>query len=127
MRKLIFLQPDFSICKVSQEELSRFLSQGSSSSFFLSQTEIETTILAETKFLKWKEEKESNWNAFYIEGVISFDTPAVLAPILQCLGSAGISILVQSTFNTDYVFFKSTFQEKVRQSLQESYDILNLF
>jgi hypothetical protein len=49
---------------------------------------------------------ERNWRAFQVEGPIPFDVTGVAAALANPLASAGISIFLLATFDTDYVMVR---------------------
>lgn len=52
-------------------------------------------------------EREDDWKAFKIEGVLDFSLVGILAKIAQLLADADISIFAVSTYNTDYILVKT--------------------
>ena len=60
-----------------------------------------------------------------VADVLDFSLTGILADITSNLSTAGISIFALSTYNTDYILFKSVKLELARKSLQESgYQVL---
>jgi hypothetical protein len=51
---------------------------------------------------------ESGWRLLRMVGPFPFDVTGVLESVLEPLASAGIAILANSTFNTDYLLVKAT-------------------
>ena len=52
-------------------------------------------------------ETESGWTCFKVAGPLAFSEIGVLAALAAPLATAGISIFVVSTFDTDYLLIKS--------------------
>ena len=50
---------------------------------------------------------EGPWRAFRVAGVLDFSLTGVLHELTGPLATAGISVFVQSTFDTDYVLVRS--------------------
>lgn len=49
---------------------------------------------------------EAGWRLFKLRGPFAFTETGILSSVLDPLAFSGISILAQSTFDTDYVFVK---------------------
>ena len=49
---------------------------------------------------------ESGWRCLVVDGTLEFDQVGVLASLAQPLAEAGVSILVLSTYDTDYLLVK---------------------
>lgn len=49
---------------------------------------------------------EGPWRVFYVPGVMPFDAVGIASRLTEPLASAGISILMVSTFNTDYLLVR---------------------
>ena len=50
---------------------------------------------------------DAGWRCFVVEGPMPFDLVGIMAKLSSCLADAGVSILAQSTFDTDYVLVKA--------------------
>ncbi len=50
---------------------------------------------------------EGDWVGWYFEGQLEFSMVGVIAKISGILAAAEISLMAQSTFDTDYIFVKS--------------------
>lgn len=49
---------------------------------------------------------EGPWRAFRVAGVLDFSLTGVLHALTESLADAGISVFVQSTFDTDYILVR---------------------
>jgi hypothetical protein len=49
---------------------------------------------------------EGPWRAFRVPGVLDFSLTGVLNELIKPLAIAGISVFVQSTFDTDYILIR---------------------
>lgn len=123
---LEFLNQEFTIATIALNDLSKWITtiEKTNLPFFFSKTNQEISLLipsflATEKLLR----KEEGWLCFFIKGEISFEATAVLAPILTLLGQEKISILAQSTFSTDFVFFKKEKLNSVIDCLDEKYNL----
>jgi hypothetical protein len=61
--------------------------------------------------------QESGWRLFKFQGPFQFSETGILSAVLAPLATAGVSILAQSTFDTDYLFVKATQLEAAVQAL----------
>lgn len=69
-------------------------------------------------------EREDDWKALKIEGVLDFSLVGILAEISSLLADAGISIFAISTFNTDYILIKKDkYDAAVVALLEHSYTV----
>ena len=50
---------------------------------------------------------DDNWSCFMVHGPMPFDLVGVMATLSNTLANEKISLLAQSTFDTDYVFVKA--------------------
>lgn len=50
---------------------------------------------------------EGPWSAFRVAGVLDFSLTGVLHELTRPLALAGVSVFVQSTFDTDYILVRS--------------------
>ncbi len=58
------------------------------------------------------------WKMVYIAGVIPFNLSGVLSKVLNPLAAKKISVLVTSSYDTDYIFFKKENIQKVHDQLK---------
>jgi hypothetical protein len=64
------------------------------------------------------------WACLKITNIIDFDTPGILNQILTPIASIGVSVLVISGFNTDYIFFKEKYLSITKNTLiEKGYEI----
>ena len=49
---------------------------------------------------------DEGWACFVVEGAMAFNIVGVMAKLSSCLAAARVSLLAQSTFDTDYIFVK---------------------
>lgn len=83
----------------------------------VTRTPEELSILVESAAVPEGLETEAGWCGLKLEGPFPFNAIGILAGILTPLAEAGISILAESTYNTDYVFVKSRDLEKALKVL----------
>ena len=60
---------------------------------------------------------ERGWRVLGLQGPFEFSQLGVLLPIAEALANAGVSLLVVSTFDTDYVMVKHDQLESARKAL----------
>ena len=115
--KLKFLSDEFTVCKVKDlKEIS--LDQPY---YFIGRTDEEISIICPSKFTPSKViDLESGWKLFKIEGVLDFKEIGIMAKISALLAREQISVLVVSTYNTDYFLIKKENEEKTKTILIEN-------
>jgi hypothetical protein len=101
-----------------------------SSPIFLQRTPTEfSIIMGSDRFALLKEaslapsstlEIDDNWNCFMVHGPMPFDLVGVMAKLSNTLADSKISLLAQSTFDTDYVFVKSSNLDSARSAFAKS-------
>ena len=113
---------EFSIYKFSSEQSKNLHIDFSKHPFFvsISRTSKELSIIAEKSFQPNIEIEniESDWGAIYIEGPIPFESVGVLDAIIHPLSAKKISVLVISTFSSDFLFFKKEYTDLVCSTLR---------
>ena len=122
--ELARLEPEFAVCKIpdlSGVDFSRAF-------VFLSKTEEEISLVCEAcRAPDNATALEAGWKALKIAEALAFTEVGVLAKISNLLALGNISIFVISTYNTDYIFVKSSDLEKSVLTLRNNgYEIENL-
>lgn len=79
----------------------------------ISRTRDELSIVAVTNLVPDVEQRSDGWRAFRVEGPFDFSEIGVIAALSQCIASAGISLFVISTWDTDYVLVRRADLESV--------------
>lgn len=98
------IECDFSVCKISDIESINFARDF----IFLSRTPEEISLVCETAHIPHNVlVYEPGWRALKVSGMLDFGMVGVIAKISNLLATAGISIFVVSTYNTDYVLVKA--------------------
>lgn len=112
--KLITLQELLSVYQVS--DLSQINLQ--QKPLFISHTEDELSIVSASKTVPQTTlNREDDWRALKIEGVLDFSLVGILTTITSLLAAQKISVFAISTYNTDYILVKA-------DSLSETIDVL---
>ena len=116
------LNGDFSICKVKDYSLFDFNSEY----FFIGKTDEENSIVCLTQDIPDNViERDDNWKAFRIQGVLDFSLIGILSRISALLADNKIGIFAISTYNTDYILTKKDdFQKAVDVLAQAGYIIV---
>jgi hypothetical protein len=83
-----------------------------------SQTEKEVSVISLANLFDRPTQMQAGWRRLHINGTIPLNQPGILNTILSPLAKNGISVLVVSTFDTDYVFFKESDMDLTMKSLQ---------
>lgn len=98
------LEYDFSICKVEDFSMINLEDEYC----FIGKTDEEKSLVCLTENVPDNiAERDDNWKAFRIEGILDFSLIGILAKISSLLAENNIGIFVVSTYNTDYVLTKS--------------------
>lgn len=80
------------------------------SPLFIGKTEEELSVVLATKEITNQMQilqREDDWKALKVEGVLDFSLVGILAQIATILAEESISIFALSTFNTDYILVKN--------------------
>jgi hypothetical protein len=80
----------------------------------------ETTLVCAEKDVPPDARVETDWRALKVSEVLDFALIGILANISTILATAGVSIFVISTFNTDYILVKETQLLPAIQSLRQA-------
>ena len=98
------IEHNFSICKV--EDFSMISLEDEYC--FIGKTDKEKSLVCLTEKIPNNIiERNDNWKAFRIEGILDFSLIGILAKISSLLSENSIGIFVVSTYNTDYVLTKT--------------------
>ena len=111
-----------SVMKISyptQADLSREFT-------FFSRTDEELSLVCPTEYAPADAlEREDNWRAFRIEGVLDFSLIGILSKIASVLAAEKIGIFAISTYNTDYILVKQENLDRAVQALRRNgYDFI---
>lgn len=118
--KIILLSESFAIAKIKNLPsawLENLISEGSF--FCYMHDKDESSIICEDIKLPEFIECEKEWAGIKIEGPISFEVSGMLIRLIEPISKTGNSVLVTSTFSTDYIFFKSVHRELILESLSD--------
>lgn len=115
--KIRKINTEFSICKI--RDLSEV--HWKDTFCFVSKTDQELSLVCSTKYAPMETiEREDDWRAFRIEGVLDFSLIGILSGITTLLAEEGIGIFAVSTFNTDYILTKSDNYSKALTVLENA-------
>lgn len=111
------IDDEFTVCKVkdySEIDLDdKFC--------FIGKTDEELSLVCSTnKTPKNTIEREDDWRAFRIQGILDFSIIGVLSRLSTLLADNNISIFGVSTFNTDYILVKKNDFEKAIKILKKN-------
>lgn len=111
------INKNFSVCKVENIEKIDFNDEYC----FIGKTDEEISIVCSTEKVPNKTiEREDNWKAFRIQGILDFSLIGILSKISTILANNEIGIFAISTFNTDYILVKEDNFEKALKVLSEN-------
>lgn len=116
------LDYSFSVCKVKDYSEINFDSEYC----FLSRTDEEYSLVCTTQNVPNNViERDDNWNAFRIQGVLDFSLIGILSQIATLLAENQIGIFAISTYNTDYILTKKDNYNKALKVLSDAgYEII---
>lgn len=111
------IHENLTVCKLadfSQIELDKEL-------YFLSKTDEEISLVCKTEDTPSQTiEREDDWRAFRIQGVLDFSLIGILSKLSSILAENKIGIFAISTFNTDYILVKAKDYERALTILAEA-------
>lgn len=108
---------DFTVCQVKDYSLVNFDSEYC----FIGKTEEEKSLVCLTNDVPTNvTQRDDDWKAFYIQGVLDFSLIGILARIASVLANNKIPIFALSTYNTDYILMKKEHYQKGLEVLRNS-------
>lgn len=81
---------------------------GSTSIFFLAQTEDEYSIMCPQDGIPDGIDYDADWHCLRVDGELAFDEVGVVARVSKPLADAGLSLFLVSTHDRDYVFISAS-------------------
>ena len=116
------LDCNFSICKVADYSEIHFDSEYC----FLGRTDEECSLVCITENVPNNViERDDNWKAFRIQGILDFSLIGILSKISTLLAENQIGIFAISTYNTDYILVKQDNYDKALKALCDAgYEII---
>ena len=113
---LMLLPETLAVCRLAASEAFPAWAQGEFVS--VTRTADELSVVCAARYVPEGVQQETSWRALKIAGPLAFSMVGVLSTLATPLASAGISIFVISTFDTDYVLVKDTMLENTIQTLE---------
>lgn len=123
MMQIRKIDGDFTVCKVIDFSKVNFETEYC----FTGKTNEENSLVCFTEDVPDNTiEREDNWRAFRVEGILDFSLTGILAAISAALAEEKIPVFAVSTFNTDYIFVKKENEINALGKLQRTgqYDII---
>lgn len=121
--KIKKINEDFTICKLEEySEINLGLPW-----VFVASTDKELSLVCPT-YMTPKETlaREDGWKMFKVDGQLDFSLIGILAEISKILADKKISILTQSTYDTDYIMVKADkFDEALIALADNGYKVIN--
>jgi hypothetical protein len=124
-RFLLTVSPDlYAVCRLgAAERIPAWAFAGGFCS--VTRTGDEFSILCSQEVVPEGVEAVKGLKSFKVEGKLPFTLVGVLSSLTSTLAQAGISIFAVSTYDTDYLFIKSTDMEKAVAALRKAgHDVL---
>lgn len=104
-RTLTPLNETFAVCRLSPDApIPAWATEGNL--FSITHTADELSLVCRQDLVPEGTRCERDWRCLRVAGPIPFSTVGVVAGLTTALAEAGISVLVVSTFDTDYVLVK---------------------
>ena len=88
--------------------------------YALVKTPEETSLIANVDCVPKNVRCESDWKLMRVVGTLDFSLTGVIAGLTTCLANAGVSVFVQSTFDTDYLMVREDQLQLAIESLTAS-------
>ena len=111
------LDYSFSVCKVKDYSEINFDCEY----YFLGKTDEEYSLVCITENVPNNVmERDDNWKAFRIQGVLDFSLNGILSKISTLLAENQIGIFAISTYNTDYILTKRDNYNKALKVLSDA-------
>jgi hypothetical protein len=116
---LDLLAGEYAICRLDPSEpVPAWAGSGAYSSVI--RTDGELSVVCPSPQVPAGVRSEGGWRLFKFEGPFGFAETGILSAVLAPLAAAGIAILAQSTFDTDYLFAKAGRLEAAIQALEKA-------
>lgn len=120
--KIKSISVPLTVCKISDIAQVNF----KDTFCFVGKTDEELSLVCSTEFVpKVTLEREDNWRAFRIEGVLDFSLIGILSKITGLLAKEEIGVFAISTYNTDYILTKEENYQRALDCLAQSgYEVI---
>lgn len=101
--RLKILEPDFSICQVRNLSCVNYRDD----IFFIAKTDKEMSVVCKTSFVPGNASARSDgWKMITVDEKLDFSAIGIIANISRIMAENQISVIVQSTYDTDYIMIK---------------------
>jgi hypothetical protein len=109
----------YAVCRLSPDaEVPAWAIQGSLWS--LMRTPEELAVVCPQDVVPAEVRHEPGWRALRVAGTLAFSEVGVLATLAMPLATVGVSILVLSSFDTDYLFVRAGDWQRTVDALREA-------
>jgi hypothetical protein len=116
---LTVLPGRFGICRLDPDEVLPEWATGGPF-FSITRSAEELSVVCAEAAIPEGAESEKGWRCMKFQGPLDFSLIGVLSSITAPLAKGGISIFAISTYNTDYVFVKTSRLEEARSILSSA-------
>lgn len=115
--RLKILEPDFSICQVRNLSGVNYRDEF----FFIAKTNKELSLICQTRFVPTNYTvRNDGWKMLVVDEKLDFSVIGLIANIARILAENKISIIVQSTYDTDFVMVQEQHLIQALRALSES-------
>lgn len=92
--------------------------------YSVTKTEEEISVITNCQVLYEKFRYNKGWKGFRVEGILDFSLIGIINEITAPLKENKISVIVISTFNTDYIFVKEEFFKRAIEVFKSTGSII---
>ena len=93
--------------------------------FSITRTEDELSVICEERLVPSELRREGGWRCLALAGPFDFSVVGVAAEFTSILAAANVSVLVISTYETDYVLVKEEALDRAAGALRDAnYEVL---
>jgi hypothetical protein len=118
------IEEEAAVCRFEQDAVvPEWVTRGGL--YSITRTRDELSIVCHASSVPTGVRCESPWRALKVRGPISFDEVGIAAAFTSPLATAGISVFVISTFDTDYLLVRSADFGRAVAALRSSGHIIN--
>jgi hypothetical protein len=119
MHGLSWLSGTFAICRFPADEPDPVWVRDASF-YCLTRTDRELSIVCPADLVPPGTQVESGYRLLCVDGPVSFDTVGLIAGISACLAEIQVTLLVLSTYDTDYILIRNEDVDRATAAFRQS-------
>lgn len=105
--RLTALEGEFSVYRFDADSAAPEIPPSEEAIYSVTRTREEVSVVCRTGILHGAPREEAGWTLWRVEGPLDFGLIGVLSSITAPLAAAGVSVFALSTFDTDYILWKT--------------------